>query len=112
MRNRSKAAFLCCIALLLLSTLSAPSAAAFEPYVPDEPPPPEGCLGSNDPYCDGGGGGGGGWSPGCKECFWFPDGPNGEPGGNDCILASEGGYVTCTIDQDGYCDVDGLCQLV
>jgi len=100
-------------ALVMLAISLAPTALAFEPENQPDPPPPAGCLGSNDPYCEGGGGGGGGggWSPGCKECFTFPDGPDGQPGGPECIVASSGGYAVCTVDAYG-CRTSSRCILV
>lgn len=97
--------------LLVLVLAWSPQTFAFQPETQPEPPPPGGCLGSNDPYCEGGGGGGGGWTPGCKECSWIPDGPDGQPGGDTCILVNDGGHSSCVVDAYG-CDTDGQCLLV
>lgn len=101
--------------LFILLVLAAPSLSAQEQPGQEEEqpaPPPAGCLGSNDPWCEGAGGGDdGGFDYDCSTCEWIPEGPNGEPSFYACVVDNgccnselrecRDGLYTCYYD--GYC---------
>jgi hypothetical protein len=112
--RRGVAALLLLVAALVFC-LPASSAMAFNPYVPPEPPPPEGCLGSNDPYCQGGSGGGsGGYS--CQVCeLMLEDNTDPSTSYYGCMFVDplvQNGYQYCTPGgYEHYCRLKTFCQI-
>lgn len=102
--------FLVCVCVCL-GVLATAAHAQLEERHRDEPPPPEGCLGSNDPWCNPSGGSDDTPDVRCHVCEYIPEGPEGESD-----------YWTCAYDDsccdtqlreclDGlyYCYYDGYC---
>lgn len=102
----------------LLSWILASPAAAYEPDVRPVPPPSGGCLGSNDPYCEGGGGGDGpGFGFGCEVCELLLE-DNTDPGSAyyGCVeidVFEQNGYSDCVDGDDAhYCSFSNFCTIV
>jgi hypothetical protein len=81
------------------------------PYSED---PGDGCLGPDDPFCNGGGGGGGGGgtNTGCRICLFIHEGPNGEPAYHYCAdIAGPNRLNDCEAFANG-CSSNGFCVWV